>query len=1140
MPILDRIPDISITANASATVQSKLGGLLNVLGALETQGSGSPMTTVVNIFSDLHTRLDIDASPLTNGLTTLVQGIHNALPHNTLAFVESIEAEYEKVTKLLAENDIARQVTDGRTLNDVAQAVIQEALAGFEQHVGDLTDGLLDHETLEQWRAALAAIQQFEDDFASHQANLLPFLTRHLLGVAPDLLDAPLAHVHAVLNVLAPLRDNALATVLDQPRQAIVTAYRALLTALNDIDPADAAVYAQIQAHLDALDAANHLLISGLSTLYSQFEGLIAHHAWDALFTTYVDLLEVISIGDVPTLDDVVRPLESMLNELLSRVSMVFDGEDLRQRIGLLSRTLRDAVLTSPLGQIRQALQSFLNNIRQTIEAVPTENVQHMAEQMLGKVQEVIAGLDIGQLHHELAQALANVEAFVKNHLNDALKNNIQTALSALVSQLNNLPLNDLLNDLNGAIGQLQGLLTELENAVQGQINSLTDLLRQAENLSYRPVSDAAIGEIDDLKARLQTINPNALSDAEKLALKAALAVLEAIHLEDQVVAGLKQGYHAAEAEVKNLLNQITAALTQLRDQFGAFNPEVVLQPINTLLGDANALLDRLNARILLGGLHDQLQTMERTLQQLTPGDLLKPLEEPFALVIATLNRLDPTTWLAPLNTLYDQIDRVIDLIDIVPVLTDLDRKQRELLTSVRTTILTAFDQLDLPEPLKGFFADMRPLLELVTEAIFGDPDTQLKQISLSIRDKVNLETLFVPLDAAFLRLVHMVETVPDADLTAAMNTIRQTLGTGMEVLNPQSIIGQLRAGYGRLQELAPANLLAQTINLLAVKATFTAKVSAAPPDRHADVLAVSARFDAVFRVVSPTVSDSQLQQLTPHHQHLLNTLRQRINGLDSSEANQRYAQLRTSLERLLPDFLLQPTPLTQADILDGLYRMRPSSKAARLEETLNRFLQQLKPQERIIEPAIDEFFGGLRQVILLINPLTLRDDIEAIYAVIRTKVRILDPEQLATAISALFDPVKEGLQAFNPATIKEQLDTTFNNVVYAVTVTAKQILDELVDIIDAQLRTLRATLKAVLDQLQATITGALNTLKEILKQLEDLVFVELLDRFGRVIDNLDGSFDRELARVANAFDQMLAAIPLDGGRSESTGLSLA
>ena len=76
--------------------------------------------------------------------------------------------------------------------------------------------------------------------------------------------------------------------------------------------------------------------------------------------------------------------------------------------------------------------------------------------------------------------------------------------------------------------------------------------------------------------------------------------------------------------------------------------------------------------------------------------------------------------------------------------------------------------------------------------------------------------------------------------------------------------------------------------------------------------------------------------------------------------------------------------------------------------------------------------------------------------------------------------------------------------------------------------------------QVQATITVALNSLKEIVKQLEDLVVVELLDRLGRVIDNLGGSFDQELDRVANAFDAMLAAIPLDSGRSASTGLALS
>jgi ElaB/YqjD/DUF883 family membrane-anchored ribosome-binding protein len=364
-------------------------------------------------------------------------------------------------------------------------------------------------------------------------------------------------------------------------------------------------------------------------------------------------------------------------------------------------------------------------------------------------------------------------------------------------------------------------------------------------------------------------------------------------------------------------------------------------------------------------------------------------------------------------------------------------------------------------------------------------------------------------------------------------------LGIGLEVLNPHAIMGQLRAGYGRLQELAPANFLAQTINILPVKATFAAKVSAAPPGHQADVLAVSAKFDAVFGLVAPTVSDNQLQQLTQQHQHLLNTLRQRTNALDSSVANQHYAQLRTGLERLLPDFLFQPIPLTQADILSGLYRMRPSTKAARLEETLNRFLQQLKPLENTIAPAIDEFFGTVRQVMLLINPLALRGDVEAIYDVIRSKVRILDPEQLATAIGALFDPVKQGLQVFDPAAINAQLDTTFNDVVHAVTVMAKEVLDDLVDIIDTQLRTLRATLKAVLDQLQAAMTSALDSLKEVLQQLEDLVFVEVLNRLGRVIDNLGGNFDQELDRVANAFDEMLAAMPLEGGSSGSVGTSL-
>ena len=472
----------------------------------------------------------------------------------------------------------------------------------------------------------------------------------------------------------------------------------------------------------------------------------------------------------------------------------------------VLNRSLRDAVLGSPIGQIKQTVQSFLERIRHSIEDVPTEDVQRVVDEMLSKAQAALTQLNIGQLRQEIEQAFAGVDEFVDANVNEALKTNVQAALGALVSQLNSLPLANLLNDLNGALGQLQNLITELETALQGEVDDLTALLEQAEALSYKPVSDGVIVEIDDLKARLQAINPNALSDAEKLALKAALAVLEAIDLEGQVVVGLKTGYHAAEAEVKAILNQIVAALNELSEKVGVFNPEIILQPINGALDEANKLLDKVNARTLLGPLYEQIDRLERMMQEISPGRLLDPLQAAYGELTGLLNRLDPAQWVAPLDVLYGEIDRLISIVDITPVMDELDRKQRELLGKAQAAILSGFDSLHLPAPLDSFLAEIRPILELVTEALFGDPDTQLREIGGAIRDRVHLGTLFAPLDAAFLRLVAMIEGVPADDLTAAMNTIRQALGVGLDLLDPQTMITQMRAGYGRLQEIAPAN----------------------------------------------------------------------------------------------------------------------------------------------------------------------------------------------------------------------------------------------------------------------------------------------------------------------------------------------
>ena len=1144
MAILDRIPDLTATANSSVRLQADLGTLVSALDALQPSNANSPLAALFTAFSELRTRLDIDPQTVTGELGGAVLAIQNALPANALAYVESLDSAYGSVVSLLSDSDIARQVGEGQTLNAVAQAVIDEALALFESHIDDLAGNLVGGERLEEVRRGLSLIQSLEDDFAAHQADLLPFLANHLLGVAPDLLDAPLAHVQSVLDVLKPLNDTALVDVLGPARRAIMTAYGALLDVIDALDPADPAGYTQITLHLGQLEAANNLLFAALNTLYTQLDAAIGGQAWDAVFTTYVELLDAIDIGTVPTVDDVVMQLETMINELLASLLTVFDADDLRSRIEVLSQTMRDAVLGSPIGQIKQTIEAFLVRIREAIEAVPTEDVQRVVNEMLGKVQGAVAQLNIEQVQQSIEQVFAGVDEFVNTDLNVTVRQNLQTALAGLSSQLNSLPLANLLNDLNGALGQLQNLISDLESALQGQLDGLKGLLAQAETLSYKPLSDAVIAEIDDLKTRLAAINPNALSDAEKLALTAALAFLEAIDLQTQVIDGLKSGYHSAENEVRAILNQIVAALNLLRDKVGVFNPDVILQPVNAVLESANKLLDQVNARSLLAPLYTQIDALQTMLQELAPGRLLDPLQAVFDQSLGLLTRLDPAQWVAPLDTLYAQIDRLISIVDITPVMDELDRKQRELLGRARTAILNGFDGLDLPEPLDGFVAEMRPIIELMTDAIFGDPDTQLKELGVEIRGRVRLGTLFAPLDAAFLRLVAMIEKVPPGELTAAMNAIRQAIGVGLEVLNPQALLAELRAGYGRLQEIAPANLLAQTIGLGSVKAYFAGKVETAPAERSGDIVTVSARFDAVgsvtlLDVTTPGVSGSQFAQLAARHAQMLDSLRRRINQLDHSSASLHYASLRSNLDRVLPDFLRQPTPLTHADILTGLQRMRPSNKMAAVEDVFTRFLRQLEPYESAIEPAVNSFFGTLREIVQLLNPLSLRDTVASIYDTVRQKTHILDPAQLTAAINAILDPMKAAVQALSPSAFKARIDASFNNVVATIGVTLKALLDDLVGVIDGQLRTLRAALRVVLDQLKAAMAAALAGLAALLQQIEDLIFVEIIERLGTVIDNLGLSFDQELARVANAFDEMLQAVPLGGGQGASEGFVL-
>jgi hypothetical protein len=490
----------------------------------------------------------------------------------------------------------------------------------------------------------------------------------------------------------------------------------------------------------------------------------------------------------------------------------------------------------------------------------------------------------------------------------------------------------------------------------------------------------------------------------------------------------------------------------------------------------------------------------------------------------------------APLNELYEQIDHFIDLVDVTPLLDELDRKQRELLSNVRTAIMDAIDAVDLPEPFAGFFTGMRPFMEGVTEAIFGDPDTELKQISTRVNTELSLRRLAEPLDAVFDELIGMVGEIPPDALTDAMNAVRSGLGFGLEALDPDAVIRVFREGQARLADLDPRVLLAPQA-LPTLKLAFEAEAGAAPPARQGDVVSVSARFDAVISLVAPGVDASLVQPLIEAHDALADALRLRINALDASGAVEAYTDLRKSLDGVVPPFLRSPIPLTHDEIMAGLRAMRPSVKFDRVEEVLERFLQEISPLGEALEPAFNGLFQSLREVLMFFNPLDLKDAVEDIYEAVRRKVRILDPDALADSIREnVFDPLTGALDDINPATIKAEIDETYRETLDAVSTTVREVLGDIAGTLEEQLKAMRDEIQKLLDQIELTLGNTAGRVKEVVERLEELVFVELLERLKRLIDNLGLSFDKELDRVRNAFDEMLAAIPLGTSSGGASG----
>jgi ElaB/YqjD/DUF883 family membrane-anchored ribosome-binding protein len=1128
--LLNNLPNTTGVQQTSASVESGIGGLISSFNSMSPGNPQSPLSTIASSLGEVGKRVNFDPKPLQKLYPDALYVMQNALPADTLDYIRSIESAYEAAQDFLKNSALVREIKPGSTLQDVALAAVKDVLRAFDERQLALQANLIDPQLLDEFKSALTLYEQFSTDFAAHRADLLPFLSKHLFGVEPDVLKHPLDHLNASLSVLAPLSPSALEGVLKPVQDSLTQAFADLSNLAQTFDPADVTAYANINVRLTALEAAMNGLQQAVAPLYLQLNLLVNSHDWDEFFPELTKLLQAIKLDAPPSIDDVIQGLSAIIERIQGQLFTFFGPQDLVARMEAMSLELSQLFSNSAIGQVRRVIREFLEQIRHAIENIPTEKIQQAIEDMLKRVKQEVDELGLDRLAQTIEKGFQEAENFITEHINETLTNDVRAAIKSLLDNLKNLPLETLFSNITTAIESVQQLLNELDTAMTAGVDDVKGLLSKLEELSFKPVSDIVVGEIDELKKRVQAIKPNALSDPEKLAIKAALAFLEGVHIEDIIETEAKQGFDAATGAVKPLLDDLQAVLDRLREQLDAYRPERFVATLIGLLDEAEAVVNKLDAKVLLRPLYEQVDAFVQRLQSLSPGSLLDPLQQPFNSVINVVKQLDPVQIIAPLNSLYAEMDKMINYVDVTPLFDELDRRQKELFKLARTSLVAALDKLALPEPFKEFFDGVRPVLEAMTEAIFQDPDTELQRLSLDLSTRFSITSLFKPLDKVFDQLMNAVASIPHDDLLEAFETLRKTIGVALEALNPRKIIELFRQGQRQLEELSPQLLFALPLSLPSLKLAFQTRAALAPAILKDEVGATLIRFDAVIQLTNPNDAQSLIATLAKAHNELTETVRRRINSLDIQAADAAYGGMREQLIKVVPDFLRQPAQLAHADIISGLESLRPSHKAADLQRVFDRFQQQLKPMQSALETAGQKFFRAIRDTLDLLNPLSLKDAVADIYKVIHAKVRILDPVRLAASLNDIFQPVMDALKALDPAALKARLNTAYQKVLKAIVDNIRPILDDIAKALDEELHLIRDEVKKVFEELKQTIEQATKIFTGMVKKIEDLVFVEVLARLRQVLDNLGISFDKELDRIRNAFDQMLAALPLDIG----------
>jgi hypothetical protein len=776
-----------------------------------------------------------------------------------------------------------------------------------------------------------------------------------------------------------------------------------------------------------------------------------------------------------------IEDLSSQLREDASAQAITL----LQQQVSALIGWLQDFVAKIDLSAIQEPLATVSEQAQGVADALDGAVVTLTLEiqELFGQVEALLGQVDPAALQAQVEEA---IDGFSSQLVDDvtALFEPARTAVAAVVDSIDDavgaFDPEALLQPLRDALGAVTGLLEDPDvAAAMSEIREALDTATSGlEALSFTPVADAVIANIDGVAQTLETIETSLLPPPAQLALQTALSVLpeDLTAVTDPLVDNLGVLLESGPVPV---LESLIEPPVQLKQAIQQFDPsDLVGEALSAPFASLVQQMDGFRPSALLEPVRSELDALKNRLRESArPGRLLEPLEPPFAQLLEAFDRLRPEEVVAPLDqAITSVIDDVLDTLPVDEVLDQVgDALDRiEEVTTMGTTLLAPVQRIR--DALGAFAAAEDELTGWLDE----------------ILAKVEPLSADASLTAAAGELTEALDATTAGPLG---ETITETLGlvlAELATLDAQRRLTALVQAYRGISRQALAALPGST-EKTAVEAVLD-RFDPLDPDFGAPYQSLADWREEVVEAqaaLAAALADWDAQ----HH-----SADGALAGLRDAEAEP--AQLAQAVREYLEPRLIAP--------LVALFAMTSPLGAAfdALISELERLVNDLTAKLS----SILEGPGSLEQIRSSLQQLVDR-------------LRSFDLGVLTESLTDLFADVRERLQAADPARIRELVDGAFDDMLSALD------LDQIIPAADV--KELDDSYAEVVDKLKGFDPQRLVT--EVIKPEfeEDVIpLLDVLDVSGLIqalverLRSLDEELKIELDRVNEAYQAFRRNMP--------------